>query len=368
MTDPRIDAWARTLVTYSVGVQPGDVVSIEGEVSARPLLAAIYRETLRAGGLPVMLPRFGELYADLLGQGSDEQIAWISPVERWARGEADAFIRVLGEENTKSLSGIAPERQIARKRSQGELLKTMMERAAAGECRWTLTLYPTNAYAQDAEMATTDFTAFVFDACKLGADDPAAAWRQQGAKQQRLVDWLAGKREIHLRGLDTDLHLTVTDRVWINCDGTNNFPDGEIFTGPAEEATEGHIRFSFPVVVDGREIHDVRLRFEGGRVVDASASRGEGYLLETLDADPGARVLGEFAFGTNFDITRFTKNILFDEKIGGTVHMALGAGYPETGSINESAIHWDLICDLREGGSVEVDGEPFMRDGRYLAS
>jgi aminopeptidase len=366
MTDPRIDAWARTLVTYSTGVKPGDVVCIEGEVSARPLLSAIYRETLRAGGLPVMIPRLGELSADLLGLGSDEQITWLSPIDQWSRGEADVLIRVMGEENTKQLSGIDPNRQIARKRSQGELLKTMMERSAAGECRWTLTLYPTNGHAQDAEMSTPEFTAFVFDACKLGADDPAAAWRKQGAMQQRLIDWLAGKQEVRLQGPDTDLRLGVIDRVWINCDGTNNFPDGEIFTGPVEDATEGHIRFSFPVVVDGREIHDVRLRFEGGRVVDAAASRGEGYLLETLEADPGARALGELAFGTNFDITTFTKNILFDEKIGGTVHMALGAGYPETGSTNQSAIHWDLICDLREGGSVEVDGEPFMRDGRYL--
>ncbi len=366
MTDPRIDAWARTLVTYSTGVQPGDVVSIEGEVSARPLLGAIYRETLRAGGLPVMIPRFGELNADLLGLGSDEQITWISPLDRWSRGEADVLIRVMGDENTKTLSGIDPNRQIARKRSQGEFVQTMMQRAAAGECRWTLTLYPTNGYAQDAEMSTPEFAAFVFDACKLGADDPAAAWRRQGAMQQRLIDWLAGKQEIRLQGPDTDLRLAVTDRVWINCDGTKNFPDGEIFTGPVEDATEGHIRFSFPVVVDGREIHDVRLRFERGRVVDAAASRGEEFLLETLDADSGARALGELAFGTNFDITAFTKNILFDEKIGGTVHMALGAGYPETGSTNESAIHWDLICDLREGGSVEVDGEPFMRDGRYL--
>ena len=366
MTDPRITAWARTLVTYSTNVNPGDVVCIEGDVSARPLLTEIYRETLRAGGLPVMIPRLGELNSVLLGQGSDEQITWISPVDRWARGQADVFIRVLGEENTKSLSEIDPDRQITRKRSQGELVKTMMERAAAGECRWTLTLYPTNAYAQDAELSTPEFTAFVFDACKLGTDDPAAAWRQQGAMQQRLVDWLAGKREVQLRGLDTDLRLAVADRVWINCDGTSNFPDGEIFTGPIETATEGHVRFSFPVVVDGREIHDVRLRFEGGRVVDASASRGEPFLLETLDADPGARVLGELAFGTNFDIKRFSKNILFDEKIGGTVHMALGAGYPETGSVNQSAIHWDLICDLRQGGSIEVDGEPFMRDGRYL--
>ena len=366
MNDPRIDAWARTLVTYSTRVQPGDVVSIEGDVSARPLLVALYREALRAGGLPVVIPRLGEVNADLLRDGSDEQLAWISPIDRWSRGEADVFIRVLGEENTKSLSGIDPERQIARKRGQGELLRTMMARAATGDCRWTLTLYPTNAYAQDAELASPDFAEFVFAACKLGTDDPAAAWRAQGAIQQRLVDWLTGKREVHIRGVDTDLRLSVTDRHWINCDGTHNFPDGEIFTGPVEDATEGHIRFSFPVVVDGREIHDVRLRFVAGRVADASASQGEAYLLETLDADPGARVLGELAFGTNFDITRFTKNILFDEKIGGTVHMALGAGYPETGSSNDSAIHWDLICDLRDGGSVDVDGEPFLRDGRYL--
>jgi aminopeptidase len=179
------------------------------------------------------------------------------------------------------------------------------------------------------------------------------------------VDWVSGKREVHIQNADTDLRLCVEGRSWINCDGSNNFPDGEIFTWPVEDATEGHIRFSFPVVVDGREIHDVRLRFEAGQVVEASASRGEAYLIETLDADPGARRLGELAFGTNFDIARFTRNILFDEKIGGTVHMALGAGYPETGSRNESAIHWDMICDLRQEGAVYVDGELFLRDGCF---
>ena len=243
MTDPRVDAWARTLVTYSTGVQPGDVVSIEGEVSARPLLGAIYRETLRAGGLPAMIPRLGELNADLLGLGSDEQIAWVSPIDRWSRAEADVFIRVLGEENTKTLSGIDPNRQIARKRSQGVLLKTMMERTAAGECRWTLTLYPTNGYAQDAEMSTPEYTAFVFNACKLGADDPAAAWRRQGAMQQRLIDWLVGKREVRLQGPDTDLRLAVTDRVWINCDGTKNFPMGR--SSPVRLKTRPRGTFAF---------------------------------------------------------------------------------------------------------------------------
>jgi aminopeptidase len=242
----------------------------------------------------------------------------------------------------------------------------MMDREADGTIRWVLTLFPTDAYAQDAEMASDAFAEFVYEACKLNAPDPGAAWQEQSASQQRLVDWLAGKQVVHLTGPDTDLRVSVGGRTWINCDGDKNFPDGEIFTGPVENGTEGHVRFSYPRIVDGREIGDIRLRFAAGRVVDASAARGEEYLLETLDADPGARYLGEFAFGTNYGITRFTRNILFDEKIGGTVHMALGAGYPESGSVNESAIHWDLICDLRDGGEVLVDGEPFMRDGAFL--
>jgi aminopeptidase len=366
MSDPRIEAWARTLVTYSTGVQPGDVVSIDGDIAAAPLLRALYREALRAGGLPVVLPRISELPGDLLTLGSDEQMAWISPIEQWSRGTADVYIRVMGEPNTKALSQIDPDRQVFRKRNMQPLLQTMMQREAAGEIRWSLTLYPTDGYAQDAEMSTPDFAEFVFDACKLGAADPAAAWREQAAGQQRMIDWLEGKQEIHLQGPETDLRLSVAGRTWINCGGDKNFPDGEIFTGPVEDSVNGHILFSYPSIMDGREIADIRLRFEDGRVTDASAGRGEEYLLGVLDADKGARFLGEFAFGTNFNITRFTRNILFDEKIGGTVHMALGAGYPESGSVNESAIHWDLICDLRQGGLVEVDGIPFMRDGQYL--
>lgn len=366
MSDPRIETWARTLVTYSTAVQPGDVVAITGEVAARPLFQALYRETLRAGGLPVVIPRLDEAPVDLLRLASDEQLAWISPVDRWIYDEADVYIRVEAEENTKARSGIAPERHVERQRHSGELIRRLLQRTAAGEVRWVITLYPTDAYAQDAEMSTADFAAFVFAACKLEAPDPAAAWRQQAATQQRLIDWLAGRESVHLRGPGTDLRLSIAGRSWENCDGTRNFPDGEVCTSPVEDATEGHVRFSYPVVTDGREIHDVQLRFESGRVVDASATQGERYLIETLDADPGARRLGELAFGTNFDITRFSKTILFDEKIGGTVHMAIGAGFPELGGANDSAIHWDLICDLRDGGSVDIDGEPFLRDGRYV--
>ena len=203
-------------------------------------------------------------------------------------------------------------------------------------------------------------------ACKLYQPDPVVAWQKQHAEQARLIAWLDGKSEIRLRDRDTDLRLSVAGRSWVNAGGDRNFPDGEIFTGPVEDSVEGHVRFSFPVVTQGREIHDIRLRFEAGVVVDASAARNEQFLVDTLDTDPGARRLGEFAFGTNFDIRRFSKNILFDEKIGGTVHMAVGAGYPETGSVNESAVHWDMICDLRDGGEIDVDGQPFMRGGRFV--
>ncbi|MCA9880876.1 MAG: aminopeptidase, partial [Thermomicrobiales bacterium] len=317
MTDPRLAAWARTLITYSTNVRPGDVVSLEGDVPARPLLQALYREVLAAGGRPVVIPRLPELQADLLELGSDEQLGWLSPIDEWSRGAADVLIRVMAEENTKALSGAAPERQIGYKRAAAPLMKTMMEREATGDLRWCLTLFPTHSYAQDAEMATDAFAEFVFEACKLNAPDPAAAWREQSDLQQRLVEWLADKQVVHLKGPDTDLRVKVGGRTWINCDGDKNFPDGEIFTGPVEDSAEGHVRFSYPRVVDGREIDDIRLRFSEGRVVDASAARGEDYLLETLEADPGARYLGEFAFGTNYGITRFTRNILFDEKIGG---------------------------------------------------
>jgi len=364
--DPRLERWADVLVDYSVRVQSGQTVAIQGGVAAEPLLRQLYRAVVDRGAFPIMVPDLSGLGAVLLGQGNDEQIRYISPVERFLREEVDVSIRVMADTNTKALSAVDPSRQTLFQSARTELFQTFMRRAAEGSLRWVLTLYPTEAYAQDADMASEDHAAFVFAACKLDQPDPVAAWQTQSAENQRLIDWLAGKREVRLRGPDTDLTLSIEGRSWINAEGRRNFPDGEIFTGPVENATTGHVRFSFPAVTAGREVHDVRLRFEQGKVVDASAGRNEDYLLQTLDTDLGARFLGEFAFGTNFDITRFTKNILFDEKIGGTVHMAVGSGYPDTGSRNTSAVHWDMICDLRQGGEVDVDGEPFLRDGRFV--
>jgi aminopeptidase len=366
MSDPRMALWARTLVEYSARVAPGQTVAIGGTSAAEPLIRAVYRAVIDAGAYPVLALTLPGLAAELMAHGSDGQIEFLSPVDIFARTKADALINILSETNTRALSGVDPARQRLAQKARRPLLDATMSRAAASEFNWVLTMYPTDAYAMDADMSTSDYAEFILAACKLDQPDPAAAWRAQSGEQARLIGWLDGKSDIHLRDRDTDLRLSVAGRTWINADGTHNFPDGEIFTGPVEDSVEGHVRFSFPVVTQGREIHDIRLRFSAGKVVDAAAARNEAFLIDTLDTDAGARYLGEFAFGTNFGIQRFSKNILFDEKIGGTVHMAVGAGYPETGSVNESAVHWDMICDLRDGGEIDVDGQPFMRDGRFV--
>lgn len=365
MPDPRLTKWANVLVGYSTAVGPGDTVAITGPHAAEALMGEIGKAVLRRGGHPVYLPLVAEAQGDLLELGNDDQIDYISPLERFARTEADVAITIVAATNTRQRSSIDPERQSRWMKSRAGLRATFLDRAAAGTLRWALTLFPTPAHAQDAGMGTDEFAELIYAACKLNDPDPAAAWRQLSARQARLVDHLRTKSDIRVIGPDTDLRLSVAGRTWFNSDGRRNFPSGEVFTGPVEDSAEGYIRFSYPVVTDGREIADVRLRFAGGEVVEATAARNEEYLHRILDTDVGSRRLGEFAFGTNYDLTRFTKNILLDEKIGGTVHMAVGSGYPDTGSVNRSAVHWDLICDVRQGGRVEVDGELFLVDGRY---
>jgi aminopeptidase len=366
MPDPRYEKWAAALTGFSTVVEPGMTVAITGGTAGEPLLRAIYTEVVKRGGFPVMLPAFTGLNADMFTFGSDEQLAYISPIERFVREQTDVAIFVIADSNTKALSGVDPARQLKFQSNRRELFQEYLRRDAAGEMQWTLTLFPTDSAAQDAEMSTADFEEFVLRGCKLHTHDPVAAWNELAAEQQRLIDWLTGKSDVHITGPDTDLTVSSAGRKWINADGRKNFPDGEVFTGPVETSANGHIRFSYPAIAGGREVEDIRLRFENGKVVEATAAKNEEFLIKQLDTDEGARYLGEFAFGTNFDIGKFTKNILFDEKIGGTVHMAVGAAYPETGSANQSAVHWDMICDLRQGGSIDVDGLPFMRDGKYV--
>jgi len=301
----------------------------------------------------------------LFKYASDEQLDFVSDVDRQLIEQIDVNIGVWTETNTKALTNVDPAKQARFSAARRPLNERFMERAARKELKWTGTAYPTQAFAQDAEMSLREFEDFVYGAALVHLPDPVAAWKAISKEQQKLIDWLVDKQQVRLVGPDTDLSLSIKGRRWENCDGHENFPDGEIFTGPIEDSVNGHVRFTYPACYGGREVEDVRLWFEAGKVVKATAAKNEAYLLAMLDLDEGSRYLGEFAFGTNQGIQRFTKNTLFDEKIGGTVHMALGAGYPETGSANKSAIHWDMVCDLRQGGEVWVDGRLFVKDGKF---
>lgn len=366
MPDPRVVSVADILIHYSAQIQPGDLVAIKGSTETVPMIQAIYQKVLEAGGHPNVfteIPGLQELFYEF---ASEEQLTFVSPIEQLVIGEFDVTISVEGASNTKALSNIDPSRQARHRAARRELTEIFMRRSADGDLRWVTTLFPTNAHAQDAEMSLREYEDFVYNACLVHEPDPVAAWQQVSEIQGRLIEYLGDKDQIRIIGEDTDLELSIKGRTFIKADGKYNLPDGEIFTGPVETSVSGVVTFDFPAITAGREVEGVRLRFEDGRVVEASARKNEAFLGEMLNLDEGARYLGEFAFGMNYSIQRFTRNLLFDEKIGGTVHMALGAGYPETGSQNKSALHWDMICDLRRGGEVYVDGELFQKDGKFV--
>lgn len=357
---------ARVLVGHSARVEAGDSCVIEGESAAEPLLLAIYEEVLRAGGNPVVQMAMAGQSAAYFELASDDQLEWVSPISRWSVEEADVRIAVMASSNTRELSRTDPERQTRRQAARRGLMQTSMQRSAEGDYRWALTLFPTNAYASDAGMSLAEYEDFFFGACLADQPDPIAAWQEQSVETERLCDWIQGRSEVHVVGEGTDIRLGIAGREFVASSGRHNMPDGEFFTGPVEDSVEGEVSFHLPASYGGREVSGVRMRFEGGRVVDATAERGEAFLLEMLDTDEGARRLGELGIGTNYGIDEGTGEILLDEKIGGTVHMALGSSYPETGGLNESAIHWDMVCDLRRGGKIEVDGELFQSDGRFV--
>lgn len=366
MKDPRVQRLAEVLVCYSTAVRPGDKVLIRGEALAVPLIREVYAQVLQAGGHPLVwaeIPGMQELFYKY---ASDEQLQFIQPPLKLIAEGFEVSINIRGAANTKALTNVDPERIVLEQQAHRELMETFLRRAASGELRWTLTLFPTDAHAQDAEMSLAEYEDFVFSACLPDSADPVSWWQRLSAYQAQVVDYLRGKNQVRIVGPDTELTLSTAGRTFINDDGRHNMPGGEIFTGPVEDSAEGHVSFSFPAVTQGREVDGIKLWFEKGRVVRATARKGEDFLLKMLDTDDGSRYLGEFAIGTNTGITGFTRNILFDEKIGGTFHLAVGAGYPETGSRNQSSIHWDMICDLRQGGEIYVDDVLIHRDGKFV--
>ncbi len=366
MQDPRIARWAQTLVHYSLRVQPGELIMIQSTPLAAPLVEAVYREILLVGAHPLPMITLENCEEALLREGTNEQLSFVSPAARVLAEQAHARLFIESEGNPQGLSSVDPTRSAQRRKAASNLRDIYRQREQAGAYKWCLTLYPTSGYAQDAGMSQHEFEEFVFDACFLNDPDPAARWRELSAQQQRFVDWLAGHHKVHILGEGTDLTLSFENRIFINSDGKRNFPSGEFFTSPVEQSAEGVIYYDIPTSYDGRTVQGIRLVFHEGKVIEASARQGEDYLLRMLDIDAGARYLGEFAFGNNARVTRGTRNILFDEKMGGTVHLALGASYPETGGRNSSALHWDMICDLRTSGEVRIDDTLFLKDGKIV--
>jgi aminopeptidase len=309
------------------------------------------------------LPDIDELF---FKYASDEQLRHVPRPIEIAMETYDVRINILAESNTKALSNIAPASIVLQQQARKGLMHTFMHRSATGELRWILAPFPTNAFAQDAEMGLTEYEDFVYNACLPDMNDPIDYWQKVSRRQQKIADWLKGKKQVHVKGNETDLRLSIDGRSFVNCDGHQNMPDGEIFTGPVEDSIEGCVYFSYPAIYKGKEVTGIRLWFEDGRVVRASAEKNGDFLQKILDTDAGSRFVGEFAIGTNENITLFTHEILFDEKIGGSFHLALGAGYPETGSKNESSIHWDMICDLRDEGEIRVDDELIYQKGKFV--
>jgi len=350
--------FAELLAGYCLEAGPGETVLVEAETPALPLIPHLKRALLARGAYPLFRLAYPGEERDFLLHGG----AWLEriPEAEWALYEkADKFLRVLSAENPLEGAGLDPELALRQRRAWRPLQEMRLRK------RWTLTLYPTVGYAVGAGMGTEAFRAYLERALFLDQEDPIAAWKALSRFQEALIRRLSQGKELRILAPGTDLTLSVAGRVWVNSDGKRNMPSGEVFTGPVEDSAQGEVRFNLPAFVGGRRVEGVYLRFEEGRVVEARAAVGEDYLLRALDTDEGARRLGEVGIGTNFGLTRPTGLILLDEKMGGTVHLALGQSYPETGGKNQSALHWDLVLSLKEG-KLLLDGKPLLSEGRFL--
>lgn len=366
MFDPRIEKLAQVLIHYSVRLKKGEWAIVYSTYLAEDLLKALQIEALKVGAHITFRVGIADAGYLFLRYANDNQLRFIPPTDRLEVAKADALIFVRAGWNMKEMSGIAAQKLATYQKARKELLEIRLKREAAGKLRWVLTNFPSDALAQEAAMSRTEYEEFVYQAGMLERRDPIKEWQKVSAQQRQLIKKLNQLSTIRVVGKDTDITFGVRGRKWENCDGHNNFPDGEVFTGPEEGKTEGYIRYSFPAIYQGREVENIRLVFKKGKVVEGHAEKGEDILKAMLDTDEGARRVGELAFGTNYSIQRFTKDILFDEKIGGTIHVALGIGYPKTGSRNKSVIHWDMICDTRQGFTVYGDGKPIMKNGKFL--
>ena len=366
MADARVEKLAQILVDHSAQIKRGDRVAIEATTAAQPLVRALYAAILERGGYPHLLLELPDQEELLFAHANDEQLDATPVFRKLAYDQFESRIRIHSDTNPRALSSVDPARQRRRQKASASILETQMRRGADRSFKWVTTLYPTEGYAIEAEMSLSSFEDFVYRACHADQADPVAYWNKVKASQKKIIERIEGHDQVVLRGPNVDLSLSIKGRKYLNAAGKSNMPDGEVFTGPVEDSLNGFVRFTYPAIYSGVLVEGVELTFSNGKVSKATAEKNQPFLREMLESDAGARYVGEFAIGTNYEIDRFSHNILFDEKLGGSFHMALGAGYPETGSKNKSIIHWDMICGMQKDSEILVDGEVVYKNGKFV--
>ena len=361
------DKYAEVLVDYSTNVQKGDTVQIRAtSAEAKDLVKAIYKRVLERGGHPIVRTSIIDLSDTFIKYASDEQLDYVDPITKMEYETIDKFISIGAPLNTKNMARADLGKLSRRGKATKQLSEILMNRAAKGEASWVVADFPTNALAQEAKMSLDEYTDFLFNSCYLNLEDPVKKLRELDEKQTKWANYLNNVKKIHITGEKTDITFGVEGRKWISCSGLNNYPDGEVFTSPVENDVNGEIYFDFPQNYRGNEAHGVHLWIEKGQIVKAEADKGEDFLHAMLNMDEGSKGIGEIAIGTNDEIQEVTGNILFDEKIGGSIHMAVGASYPETGGKNVSGLHWDLIKNMKHGGKIYADDILIYENGKML--
>ena len=361
------DKYAQVLVDYSTDVQKGDLVMISAQsMEAGELVKAIYKRVLEKGGNPIVRVSMGNLSEVFLKYASDEQLDYVDPITKLEYETVDKFISLGAPLNTKNMARADLKKLSRRGKATKALSEKLMKRSAEGTAKWVIADVPTNALAQEAKMSLDEYSEFLFKSCYLDLDDPVAKLKELDEKQTKWADYLNNVKQLRIIGEKTDITFNVEGRKWISCSGLNNYPDGEVFTSPVEDGINGEIYFDYPQNYRGNSAHGVHLWIENGLVVKAEAEKGEEFLNAMINMDEGSHGIGEIAIGTNDEIQEITGNILFDEKIGGAIHMAVGASYPETGGKNVSGLHWDLIKNMKNGGKIYADGQLIYENGKMI--
>jgi len=361
------EKYAKVLVDYSSNVQKGDLVIIKASSPmAENLVKAVYKRVIEKGANPILRTSIGDMSDTFIKYASDEQLDYVDPITKLEYELVDKYISIGAPLNVKNMARADKTKLARRSKATRELSELLLSRSASGKASWIIADVPTHALAQEAKMSFDEYSEFLFNACFLNLDNPVEKLLEMDKIQKQWVEYLDKTSKIRIVGEKTDITFSTKGRKWISCSGLNNYPDGEVFTSPVEDSANGQIYFDFPAIYRGNEAHKILLKLVDGKVVEATAEKGEEFLNAMLDMDEGARFVGEIAVGTNDMIQDVTGNILFDEKIGGSIHMAVGASYPETGGKNVSGLHWDIIKNMKNGGEIYADDILVYKDGKFI--